>query len=247
MIGSLDKCFDTIDGWVTDQSNSTVEQNVTIQIDGVVVVTVPTDILRPDVNAAFGWTGNHGFSWTVPQTFYDGLPHTVICTSNGYQLPAGVSNVFTLGGSSPAPSPVDGNLNTIGIPQPSADLGEEMGGLIIRLGPYVGDNTYRSGQWTNDTGRTIQITKTLIWTGVDKDAVCDLQCNLNRASDNNLLNTLSWDHYANPTAPNNNTLMECKPYVNLAANDSLILGAWSNFFPSGGHAYHKAFIWFRYV
>lgn len=44
---------------------------------GTLLAEVPANEYRPDVNGVFGISGNHGFTWSVPQSLYDGNPHTL--------------------------------------------------------------------------------------------------------------------------------------------------------------------------
>lgn len=44
---------------------------------GNILTTVTANQPRPDVNAAFGITGDHGFSWAVPQSLQDGKSHNI--------------------------------------------------------------------------------------------------------------------------------------------------------------------------
>ncbi len=53
-------------GWTYDPDQPATEIQVAIYLDGNGVAWFPTGRSRPDVNGAFGITGNHGFDITVP-------------------------------------------------------------------------------------------------------------------------------------------------------------------------------------
>ncbi|MDP1625409.1 MAG: hypothetical protein Q8L64_06680 [bacterium] len=42
--------------------------------DGTLIATVPANIYREDVNMTMNITGNHGFSWSVPGAYSNGMP-----------------------------------------------------------------------------------------------------------------------------------------------------------------------------
>lgn len=56
---------------------SSDSNSVLIYEGGVLLATVPADQYRPDVNAVMGISGNHGFSWAVPESLRDGSSHTI--------------------------------------------------------------------------------------------------------------------------------------------------------------------------
>jgi hypothetical protein len=64
-------------GWSFDRQNPNISNQVHIYIDGEGIATV-ANLARPDVNSAFGTTGDHGFDFTVPEKFRDGRTHTAI-------------------------------------------------------------------------------------------------------------------------------------------------------------------------
>ncbi|MBM9468705.1 hypothetical protein [Nakamurella leprariae] len=75
-IGSFDTAVDSggaggrlgirITGWALDQDLPEQEIQVAVYLDGAGVAWFPTGVARPDVNAAFGVPGNHGFDIVVP-------------------------------------------------------------------------------------------------------------------------------------------------------------------------------------
>ncbi len=83
--GTVDSAGPTgINGWAFDaqipNSPMTVEYRVGSASAGPAVANVylvTTDQYRPDVNNAYGLTGNHGYSFQVPAQYYDGQPHTL--------------------------------------------------------------------------------------------------------------------------------------------------------------------------
>jgi hypothetical protein len=84
---------DTISGWAADRSRLNTSITASIYDNGVLVTTVPANISRPDVGAALGDNGLHGFSLTTPARFLDGLTH---------QLDVRPENSSTEIGASPA-------------------------------------------------------------------------------------------------------------------------------------------------
>ena len=73
---------DTIAGWAVDRDIPSQSIQVHIYKDGpagsgTFVTAATTDVFRPDVNAALGVSGNHGFHISTPQAFKDGQAHTV--------------------------------------------------------------------------------------------------------------------------------------------------------------------------
>ena len=55
-------------GWAYDADDSTAEIQVAVYIDGGGIGWFPTGRPRPDVNRAFGITGDHGYNITIPCT-----------------------------------------------------------------------------------------------------------------------------------------------------------------------------------
>ncbi len=53
-------------GWAYDPDAKSTSINMQLKINGVLHVQGPANVYRPDVNAAFGITGNHGFLYTFP-------------------------------------------------------------------------------------------------------------------------------------------------------------------------------------
>jgi len=54
-----------LNGWAFDWDEPSTEISVAVYMDGVGIAWFPTGRSRPDVNAAFGISGNHGFSVVV--------------------------------------------------------------------------------------------------------------------------------------------------------------------------------------
>jgi hypothetical protein len=72
----------TLFGWVFDKDNPNQPTNVHIYevVNGAYrfAGSCVANIARPDVNQAFGISGNHGFEWTVPEEFCDGAAHAFV-------------------------------------------------------------------------------------------------------------------------------------------------------------------------
>ncbi len=72
-------------GWVMDMMSPGTPVLLDVMVDGVVVDVVVTDGMRDDVRAILQLPdGRVGFSWDVPNTYLDGLPHRL-----GFRLPDG--------------------------------------------------------------------------------------------------------------------------------------------------------------
>lgn len=71
-----------VQGWSFDPDTPTVSNNIAIYINGpkgvgTLLATVPTTLLRSDVNTQFGIIGFHGFDYLIPAQYEDNLPHQV--------------------------------------------------------------------------------------------------------------------------------------------------------------------------
>ena len=77
-IGYLDGISNsyTAYGWALDLP-SNAQVNVQFEIDSQIQDNITTSVLRPDVNAVFNVSGDHGFDWQIPTQFLDGQPHTL--------------------------------------------------------------------------------------------------------------------------------------------------------------------------
>lgn len=68
-------------GWAIDTAAPSTSIQVHIYIDiGTPqqrAYAVPTDVMRGDVNAAYGLTGTHGYNFTIPAELRDGVQHWV--------------------------------------------------------------------------------------------------------------------------------------------------------------------------
>jgi hypothetical protein len=65
-------------GWSLDRDDFAASNTVNFYIDDTaqsLVGSVKTDQVRSDVNQALGVTGSHGFVWSIPDKYKDGLPH----------------------------------------------------------------------------------------------------------------------------------------------------------------------------
>jgi len=113
-VGSLDGLQASparIFGWAADADRPTVSINVVLKLDGNVLTTLPANVARPDVTAAFPkFTGNHGFAYVLPNNLKDGKSHTVSALGiddNGAQssLPWGSPRVLVFPTPTPTPAP----------------------------------------------------------------------------------------------------------------------------------------------
>ncbi len=118
-------------GWSYDPDSSSSSEVVQIFINGAagagtLISSAATDVLRSDVNTARGITGNHGFEFLIPNTYRDGISHSIyvygidINDSTRSTLLAGSPKSFTLTTPisptptpTPTPPPATGVLPTI--------------------------------------------------------------------------------------------------------------------------------------
>lgn len=76
---------DHVVGWALDRERPESAIEIHLYFDGApgacpagcVGVVAKADRPRPDIGAALGYPGDHGFSAAVPDAFRDGRPHTV--------------------------------------------------------------------------------------------------------------------------------------------------------------------------
>lgn len=84
-IGWLDSVNTTngnASGWSFDPDNSSASNTVHFYIDGpagsgTYIGQAAADLPRPDINAAYSISGNHGFEFTIPTQYLDGTQHTI--------------------------------------------------------------------------------------------------------------------------------------------------------------------------
>ncbi|MEM9775892.1 MAG: hypothetical protein AAF902_15050 [Chloroflexota bacterium] len=100
-------------GWALDLDTPNSSIDVHIYIDNQLVDAVTTNELRPDVNQAYGVSGNHGFRWSIPPQYLDGGTHTI----HVYAINAGAGSNQQLSNSprqyqNTAPTGSLNNINT---------------------------------------------------------------------------------------------------------------------------------------
>jgi len=72
-----------VTGYAVDPTNTSLSIDVTLYEGasafdgGTFIATITANIYREDVNVAYGITGNHGFSFTVPEYLKDGPEHII--------------------------------------------------------------------------------------------------------------------------------------------------------------------------
>ncbi len=87
--GVLDAATCTADGWAVDLNTPTQSIGVHFYIDGAWGGATTANGNRPDVNSHLGISGNHGFSYPIPNQFRDGAPHSI----RAYGIDTQVDNV----------------------------------------------------------------------------------------------------------------------------------------------------------
>jgi hypothetical protein len=88
-------------GWAFDPNDANKSIDVDMYIDGKGAGRFRADQSRPDVNAAFGINGNHGFNIPIPQSAQDGKQHTIQI----YAIGLGINNPSQLPQFNPLISP----------------------------------------------------------------------------------------------------------------------------------------------
>ncbi len=110
---------DILSGWAYDPDAPSASLRIDTYFDGPAGSTTVTygmnsyaNLSRPDVNAAFGITGNHGYNIQIPASYKDGRQHTAylyaIDTAGGVN-PQIKAVTFTLGGTGAPTTPPTSN------------------------------------------------------------------------------------------------------------------------------------------
>jgi hypothetical protein len=123
-IGALDSASCTsIDGWAFDPDAPATSILVHLYDGGTYVGQFTANTSRPDVNNAYGITGNHGFSIPTPSSLKDGLSHSL--TVYSINTPAGNNpptsgSPKTISGCTPPVPTIDitpkNTTGTVGVP-----------------------------------------------------------------------------------------------------------------------------------
>lgn len=112
----------------------------------------------------------------------------------------------------PPPPPAPASLAAVLTPA-RPDPSDPSGGVIpgaaggtvpyfYDSGVYPADGQKRTKDFVNDTGGRLRIVQSFLWTGVVIHGVCDTAVTLSTVdADGNerMINTIPWDHYAEPT------------------------------------------------
>lgn len=102
-VGELDSAScSAFVGWSYDPDQSSVSNSVSFYADGPMgtgthLGTIPTSVLRPDVNMNEGVQGDHGFSFPTPSTLKDGQTHQIYA----YGLSTADSGLVNILGQAP--------------------------------------------------------------------------------------------------------------------------------------------------
>lgn len=129
-----------IAGWALDRDDPARSLNVHVYVDGAYADGRRASAPRPDVNAALGVPGDHGFGWTVPAT---PGPHEVCVyalgvdaagTQNGDNPLLGCGDTVVGVGTAPGPAPT---------PPPSPPSGPTTPGSgTFAVGTDIAPGTY---------------------------------------------------------------------------------------------------------
>lgn len=117
--------------------------------------------------------------------------------------------------------------------------------LTLNTGPYQADGTIHNLTWTNNSGRALQVYKVYLWSGMDIGGKGDVHIQVNRASDDSYLGALQWDHYADPTAPQQGQQFDYSVPMVIAAGDGLNIMHFANGLSPGLHAHHWLILWVK--
>ncbi|MFP5368405.1 MAG: RICIN domain-containing protein, partial [Actinomycetes bacterium] len=98
-IGYIDSLnCNEISGWSFDPDRPDQSEQVHVYIDGpygqggTFAADVAANIYRPDVNAAYGISGSHGFNWSIPAKYKDGRRHTAYLYAIGLDANGNLSH-----------------------------------------------------------------------------------------------------------------------------------------------------------
>ncbi|HJQ71399.1 MAG TPA: PA14 domain-containing protein [Blastocatellia bacterium] len=95
-----------ISGWAANRNQPNVPINVDIYNGASLLATVPANIHRPELVQILGDNGNHGFSFDVPPSLRDGLPHSISVRFPGTSTNLTNSpRTITCAGSAPPAAP----------------------------------------------------------------------------------------------------------------------------------------------
>jgi hypothetical protein len=141
-IGWLDGAnCSAIAGWALDQDTPSASIDVHVYDGNVIVGGYTTNVLRSDVNAAYGVDGYHGFEIPTPVNFQDGVTHYVYVyaiNSNGVgpnPLLSGTPVALTCGAPPPPPPPPGCNYTV----EPWGTIvGPESGAVSFEIATSVG-------------------------------------------------------------------------------------------------------------
>ena len=115
----------------------------------------------------------------------------------------------------------------------------------LDTGPYLANFNVHNLTWTNTSGRPLAIYKAYLWTGVDKGGIGDVHIEARRASDNSYIGILQWDHYADPTLPQQGQQFDYPSPMMLDPGDSIAITHFANGFGAGWHAHHLLILWIK--
>lgn len=117
--------------------------------------------------------------------------------------------------------------------------------LALDTGPYLANHDIHNLIWTNNSGRTLAIYKTYLWTGFDKGGIADVHIEAHRGSDNSYIGILQWDHYADPTSPQHGQQFDYPSPMMLDPGDTITIMHFANGFTPGWHAHHWLILWVK--
>lgn len=110
-----------------------------------------------------------------------------------------------------------------------ADAGERLNAQIAGLStvcqfrPFDPPSEWDSIGWQNTTGHPLYLREARVWVGADQHGIADINTQLVRASDGQLLVFMPFDHYAEPSQPIIERVSFVPDYVTIAPGDGLIL------------------------
>jgi len=118
---------------------------------GNLLTTVTANQPRPDVNQAMNVSGDHGFTWMVPASLYDGQAHSlyVYGVNNNSQFPNTLLTNSPMTIRCQLPPPPPGTVPTIFMETSPTNVSWWLGGSIDILWSVTGaDSCTASGNWS---------------------------------------------------------------------------------------------------
>jgi hypothetical protein len=116
---------------------------------------------------------------------------------------------------------------------------------LVDTGPYLANAHFHSVKWTNNSGRSLAIYKAYVWTGFDRGGIADVHIDLRRESDGSFIALMQWDHYGDPTLPQQGQQFDYGSPMVLDPGESVSIAHFANGVNPGWHAHHVVIVWIK--